>query len=140
MAVYEYAHNVELMPHALEYILKLKEMGIKLAVATGLPEKLYLPSLKNNGVLALFDVCCSTDEVKRGREYPAVFQLAAQKLGVRPEQCLVFDDVLPAVRSAKQAGMFVCGVSDKYSAHHRTEIEQIGDRYLIDFKDAPMPD
>ncbi len=140
MAAYEYAHNVELMPHALEYILKLKEMGIKLAVATGLPEKLYLPSLKNNGVLALFDVCCSTDEVKRGREYPDVFQLAAQKLGVRPEQCLVFDDVLPAVRSAKQAGMFVCGVSDKYSAHHRTEIEQIGDRYLIDFKDAPMPD
>lgn len=140
MAAYEYAHNVELMPHALEYILKLKEMGVKLAVATGLPEKLYLPSLKNNGVLDLFDVCCSTDEVKRGKEYPDVFQLAAQKLGVRPEQCLVFDDVLPAVRSAKQAGMFVCGVYDKYSAHHRTEIEQIGDRYLIDFKDAPMPD
>ena len=30
MAVYEYAHNVELMPHTLEYILKLKDMGVKL--------------------------------------------------------------------------------------------------------------
>lgn len=29
MAVYEYAHNVELMPHTLEYILKLKDMGVK---------------------------------------------------------------------------------------------------------------
>ena len=47
MAVYEYAHNVELMPHTLEYILKLKDMGVKLAVATGLPEKLYLPCLEN---------------------------------------------------------------------------------------------
>ena len=127
MAVYEYAHNVELMPHTLEYILKLKDMGVKLAVATGLPEKLYLPCLENNGVLELFDVCCSTDEVRRGKEYPDIFAFAAQKLGVCPEQCLVFDDVLPAVRSAKQAGMLVCGVYDKYSAHHRTEIEQIAD-------------
>ena len=140
MAVYEYAHNVELMPHTLEYILKLKDMGVKLAVATGLPEKLFLPCLENNGVLELFDVCCSTDEVRRGKEYPDIFAFAAQKLDVCPEQCLVFDDVLPAVRSAKQSGMLVCGVYDKYSAHHRTEMEQIADGYLIDFKDAPLPD
>ena len=86
MAVYEYAHNVELMPHTLEYILKLKDMGVKLAVATGLPEKLYLPCLENNGVLELFDVCCSTDEVRRGKEYPDIFAFAAQKLGVCLEE------------------------------------------------------
>ena len=118
----------------------VKDMGVKLAVATGLPEKLFLPCLENNGVLELFDVCCSTDEVKRGKEYPDIFAFAAQKLDVCPEQCLVFDDVLPAVRSAKQSGMLVCGVYDKYSAHHRTEMEQIADGYLIDFKDAPLPD
>lgn len=140
MAVHEYAHNVELMPHALEYILKLRDLGVRLAVATGLPKNLYLPCLENNGVLELFDVCCSTDEVRRGKEYPDIFEFTAQKLDMRPDQCLVFDDVLPAVRSAKEAGMLVCGVYDKYSAHHRTEMEQIVDGYLIDFKDAPLPD
>lgn len=74
------------------------------------------------------------------KEYPDIFEFAAQKLVVRPEQCLVFDDVLPAVRSAKQTGILVCGVYDKYSVHHRTEMEQIADGYLIDFKDAPLPD
>ena len=91
----------------------LKEAGIKLAVATGLPEKLFVPCLENNSVLGLFDALCSTDEVTRGKEFPDVFELAAHKLGVIPERCLVFDDVLPAIRSAKQAGMLVCGMYDK---------------------------
>lgn len=33
--------------------------------------------------------------------------------------------------------MLVCDIYDKYSAHHRTELEQIADGYLIDFKEAP---
>lgn len=43
MAVEEYSNHVGLLPYALDYLLCLKEHGIKLAVATGLPEKLYIP-------------------------------------------------------------------------------------------------
>lgn len=105
MAVEEYSNHVGLLPHALDYLLRLKEHGIKLAVATGLPEKLYMPCLKNNSILELFDALCSTDEVQRGKEYSDVFELAARKLGVAPEHCIVFDDVLPAIKSAKAARM-----------------------------------
>ena len=66
MAVYEYAHNVRLRPYALDYLLRLKAAGIKLAVATGLPEKLYLPCRKINSRLEIFDDFCSTDDVLRG--------------------------------------------------------------------------
>ena len=81
MAVYEYAHHVKLSPYALEYLIELKKRGVKLAVATGLPGELFLPCLEHNSVLELFDILCSTDEVKRGKEYPDVFELAAQRLG-----------------------------------------------------------
>lgn len=100
MAVEEYSNHVGLLPYALDYLLCLKEHGIKLAVATGLPEKLYIPCLKNNSILELFGALCSTDEVQRGKEYSDVFELAARKLGVAPEHCIVFDDVLPAIKSA----------------------------------------
>ena len=140
MAVYEYAHNVRLLPHALDYLLRLKATGIKLAIATGLPEKLYIPCLKNNDVLEVFDALCSTDEVLRGKEYPDVFELAAYKVGVQPKHCIVFDDILPAIKSAKRAGMLACGVYDKYSEHHRIEIEKIADSYLFDWRYAPLPD
>lgn len=139
MAAHEYACNVTLLPGALDYLLRLKACKIKLAVATGLPKELFLPCLENNGVLDLFDVLCSTDEVMRGKEFPDVFELAAKRLQTAPEKCIVFDDVLPAVKSAKQAKMMACGVYDKYSARHRTKIERIADRYILDFRTAPVP-
>lgn len=67
MAVKEYSNHVALLPHALDYLLCLKEHGIKLAVATGLPKKLYMPCLKKNSITELFDALCSTDEVQRGK-------------------------------------------------------------------------
>jgi len=139
MAAYEYAHNVRLQPYALEYLQKLKSAGIKLAVATALPEKLYKPCLINNGVYNLFNALCSTDEVSKGKEAPDIFLLASKRLKTPTHECVVFEDVLPAIKSAKQAGMIVYGVYDKYSAHHIEEIKAIADGYLHDFRHAPLP-
>ncbi len=139
MAAYEYAYNVKIQSYAMDYLLQLKSRGIKLAVATGLPKELFIPCLKNNSVLHLFDVLCSTDEVRHGKECPDVFELAAKRLRVAPERCIVFDDVLPAIKSAKMANMIACGIYDKYSAHNQTEIEEIADSYIFNFKEAPFP-
>ena len=54
-------------------------------------------------------------------------------------ECWVFDDVLPAIKSAKAARMLAGGMYDKYSADQRTEIERIADIYLLDFRQAPIP-
>lgn len=139
MAAYEYAHYVRLMPFAYDYLVRLKNSGIKLAVATGLPEELYKPCLQNNEIISFFDVLCSTEQVEHGKEYPDIFQFVAKTLDIPQSQCIVFEDVLPAVKSAKRAGMTVYGVYDKYSAHNRSEIESIADGYLLDFSNAPLP-
>ena len=72
-------------------------------------------------------------------EWNNIIELAARKLGVAPEHCIVFDDVLPAIKSAKAARMLAGGIYDKYSADQRTEIERIADIYLLDFRQAPIP-
>ncbi len=107
--------------------------------AAGMTMKLAIPCLKNNAILELFDAVCSTDEVPRGKEYPDVFELVADRIGVPPEKCIVFDDVLPAIKSAKQAHMLTCGVYDQYSERQRAEIEKLADYYLLDWRNAPMP-
>lgn len=139
MAAYKYAHSVKLYPYALDYLLRLKTMNVKLAVATGLPKQLFIPCLENNSILELFDVLCSTEEVSHGKEYPDIYEFVANKLEIAPSKCIVFDDVLPAIKSAKQAGMIACGMFEKYSEHHRAEIENIADYYVLNFKDAPLP-
>ena len=137
MAIDEYSRRVGLKPYALDYLKKLKESGIKVGVATGLPKVLYEPVLKNNGVYDLFDAFTSTDEVDRGKTFPDVFLLAAKKLGLEPHECVAFEDVPEGVKSAKQAGMTVCGVHDKYSESFRADIEKIADGYLLNFSEVP---
>lgn len=139
MAVHEYANNVRLMPYTHEYLLRLKTFHIKLAVATGLPEELYKPCLINNGIYDVFDILRSTDQMERGKEHPEIFRSVSSRLKIPPQKCIVFEDVLPAVRSAKQAGMITYGVYDKYSAHHAPKIRAIADGYLYNFCNAPLP-
>lgn len=139
MAVSKYKNDVGLMPYALDYLLRLKAEKVKLAVATGLPAELYMPCLQSNGIYELFDAICSTEQTPRGKEHPDVFLLAAKELAVSTQECIVFDDVLPAVKSAKQAGMMVYGVYDKYSEHNKAAIKAIADGYLLNFCDAPLP-
>ena len=60
---------------------------------------MFLPCLEHNSVLGLFDIVRSTDEVKRGKEYPDIFELVAQRLGAEPRHCLVFGMFCPLLKA-----------------------------------------
>lgn len=139
MAVEKYAHSIVLKPHARQYLECLKRCGVRLAVATSSKPELYEPALRRNGVYALFDVFCTADDAGCGKESPAIYLLAAERLGVPPEQCLVFEDVPQAVINAKQAGMTVYGVYDPASALFESTIRAAADGYITNFEDAPLP-
>lgn len=106
MARRAYAEQVELMPGAREYLLRLKLCGVKLAAATALPEELYLPCLTHLGVRDLFDALCSTEDTDGcGKTGGGVFRLAAARLGVAENRCRVFEDMYEGIAGAKAAGM-----------------------------------
>ena len=111
----EYANRVTLLPGAREYLSRLRTLGVRLAVATSLPERLYVPCLQRLGLTGSFDAFCSTDETRRGKSEPYVFLLAARRLGVEPSRCLVLDDSREALSSASRAGMQI------YDASHGLE-------------------
>jgi len=139
MAAYAYGHTVRMKPSAKEYLMTLRERGVKLAVATSLSAELCVPVLRNNGIDNIFHAICRTDEAGCGKSRPDVFLLAARKIGVAPGDCLVFEDILAAVKSAKNAGMSVCAVYDKTSANDWEEIKAAADYAIDDFRDAPLP-
>ena len=128
MAIEEYSHHVKLKPCAREYLLALKDGGVKLAVATALPEYLYRPCLENLGILDWFDALCSTDETGgRGKAGGEVFLLAARRLGLEAEKCAVFEDVYEGVSGAKYAGMRAYCVKDDASRHTHEKSAEIAD-------------
>jgi len=139
MAAYAYGHTVGMKPYAKEYLMALRERGVKLAAATSMFAELCAPALRNNSIDNVFHAICYTDEAGYGKSRPDVFLLAAKKLGVTPGDCLVFEDILAAVKSAKSAGMGVCAVYDKTSENDWEEIKKAADYAIVDFRDAPLP-
>ena len=115
MARHEYATNIFLKAGAADYLRALKKRGVKLGTVSGLPHALSDAVLEHNGVRSLFDAFTSADDAPRGKEFPDVYRLAALRLGIVPERCVVFEDVLACALSAREAGMTVCALWDGQS-------------------------
>ncbi|MFT8593349.1 MAG: HAD family phosphatase [Bifidobacterium sp.] len=138
MAAYEYAHTVVPKPHALSYVRHLHETGARLAIATTLPASLREPALEHAGLKPYFHIQCSAgDDNGKGKEHADIYLLAATRLGVRPESCTVFEDILPGIRSARSVGMNAWAMYDASSDKDWTSIGQIATGTLRDFSDAP---
>jgi len=133
MARYAYGHTVPLKPGALEYLRRLKERGIRMAVATALARELAEPALDRHGVRDLFETVVYAAEVGEGKSSPAVFLRAAAQLGVPAADCLVFEDSLAGVQSARAAGMRVYALADPSDALYREEIRAAADGFFESF-------
>jgi HAD superfamily hydrolase (TIGR01509 family) len=135
MAFTEYSENVTLKPGVIKFLDVLKKNNIKIALATSNTQLLLELTLKNNGIYHYFDSITTTGEVSKGKDHPDVYLLAAKKLDVPPEKCVVFEDILPAILSAKAAGMRVVGVKDKFASHQETQIAENATLFINDFYD-----
>ena len=131
MAQDAYANTIPLKPGAKELLAFLKKEGLRIGLATACLEDLYTPALKRHGIYDGFDAFITTREAGSGKESPAIYSLAAQKLGILPSCCLVFEDIYSCCCSAKQAGMAVFGVYDSHAACDRSRMEALCDRYCL---------
>ena len=138
MAAYAYGNTVQMKPYAKEYLMTLRERGAKLAVATSLSPELREPVLRRNGIDSVFHAVCDTNEAGYGKTRPDVFLLAAKKIGAMPCDCLVFEDILAAIKSAKSVGMNACAVYDRSSENDWEKIKAEADYAIVDFRDAPL--
>ena len=133
MAMAEYRDNVFLKPGADDFIKSLKDRGIKIALATSNSVPLLEMILKKYNIYNYFDVITTTDEVERNKSFPDVYLLTAERLKVSPEECVVFEDILPAIKGAKSAGMKVVAVYDSFSHHNMDAIILESDKFIKDY-------
>ncbi|MEG2002021.1 MAG: HAD family phosphatase [Clostridia bacterium] len=131
-----YKDVIKIKPYVKEFILKLKEYGVKISLATASEPALYQAVLKSNGIYDLFDVFTSVNEVSRGKGFPDVYDKAVEKLGgLKPCDCMVFEDLYLGVKGAKDGGYIACGVYDDDSKDDVDKIKGIADFYIVSYKD-----
>lgn len=133
MALHEYRYHIKCKPGAAEFLQDLKAKGMKLALATVSHRGLLEAVLKGNEIYELFDVLTDVSQVSRGKEEPDLYLFAADQMGLEPEECMVFEDVLLGINSAKRGGFYTCGVKDHSSEAEEQEIRQIADCFVESF-------
>ena len=113
------------VPKVLEY-LKQK----KIPIALGSASKNAQPILEKVNLLPYFDTIVDGNNVTKAKPDPEVFLIAADQLGVKPNNCIVFEDAVAGIEAANAAGMISIGIGDaeilnqaKYNFNDFTEIE-----------------
>lgn len=133
MAVDEYSHNVRLKDGAEELLQRLKQLGIKMGIATSSKPILAEPVLKNNGIYTYFDALCCTSQVGKDKRHPDIYLFTAEKLGVKPEECVVFEDIVDGINGARLAGMKTIAVYDEGSADDSEKLKILANKYIYSF-------
>ena len=96
--------ELQAIPEVIEHI-EAQHGRIPFAVVSGSRRNSVVGSLTALGLLDKFDILVCAEDYKHGKPAPDGFLLAAQKLGVAPEHCLVFEDTDLGIQAATAAGM-----------------------------------
>jgi len=134
-AIDEYTYNIPAKKNVQKVLKQLKEEGVSLNVLTASPHLTLDPCLKRLGLYDLFDNVWSCDDFLTTKADPEIYRMVAEKLGRNVEDILFFDDNYNADKTAKEAGLKVCGVYDETSEEYAKEIKDICDYYIYDFSE-----
>jgi HAD superfamily hydrolase (TIGR01509 family) len=129
----------EAMPGAVACVKRMAAAGRKLAVASGSPLDAIESVLAQLEILPLLDVVISSESVKRGKPHPDVFLAAAEKLGVKPAECLVIEDSLVGAQAARAAGMR-CVAVPTGDAAAIARIKELGARVAASLEEVTWND
>lgn len=101
---YESLPTLKAVPDVLEHVLEAYGR-IPIAIVSGSTRESVVASLTALGLLDRFDALVCAGDYVNGKPHPEPFLMAAELLGVAPQDCLVFEDAEPGIAAAQAAGM-----------------------------------
>lgn len=121
----------DVLPGVSRIIDFLTEQNIPISL--GSASKNARPILKKTGLIDKFHAIVDGNDVSKAKPDPEVFLIAAEKIGVAQENCLVFEDSVAGVQAANIAGMISVGIGEKEVLHEADFIFSSFEEIEIDF-------
>lgn len=100
----------DILPGVYVFIEKIKKLGFPTALGSASKNAKHI--LERVGLLNMFDAIVDGNDVTKAKPDPEVFLNAAQLLGLKPEDCVVFEDSLAGIQAANIANMTSIGIGD----------------------------
>ena len=98
----------EILPGAKEFVQACRDAGIKTALGSASKNSMMI--LAKINMVDLFDAIIDGNKVSKAKPDPEVFLKGAEELGVKPSECVVFEDAIAGVEAAVNGGMKVVGI------------------------------
>ena len=135
-------HKVDYKPDVAKVLRCLKDRGLTLAIATTTRKKnmdIYRHQNENLDKKAKIDdyftLIYTREDAKEMKPNPEIYLKVMEKLQVKPEECLVFEDSLIGVEAACNAGMEVVAVYDRYSDGEKKDIKRLATYYVKSYSE-----
>lgn len=100
----------DILPGVVPFLDLLKENNIRIAL--GSSSKNAPTILKAIGLEDYFEVSIDGNQIAHSKPHPEVFLLGADRMGLKPEECVVFEDAISGVQAAKRGNFKCIGVGD----------------------------
>lgn len=98
----------EVLPGAVEFLTALKQHNIKIAL--GSASKNARLVLERTNTLPLFDAIVDGTRTTQSKPHPQVFLMGADDLGLKPKECVVFEDAISGIDAALAGGFTAVGI------------------------------
>lgn len=134
MCIEMYKTEIDLKRGVREALAEWKEKEIPVAIVSLSKEFMVRTAVKMYGIEPLLTDLVYMESTNKGKDVPDSFFYGADLLGVKSERCLVLEDSLTAMRTAKAAGFIVCAVEDDSAKADREAIYQVADYYMKSFQ------
>jgi HAD superfamily hydrolase (TIGR01509 family) len=108
-----FTDRVGLFPGTKEVLEELRQLKLRLGIATSSVSTSARPFLDRHQLTQFFEVVVTGDDVDRGKPAPDIYLRAVEKLVVPPGECLVIEDALSGIAAAKAAKMRVAAIPDR---------------------------
>ncbi len=119
------------LTNGLEPFLEtLKFNNIKIGISTSAPVMNIDFVMEKTGIRDYFSVIVDESQINKGKPDPEIYLKTASRLSVKPSECIVFEDSISGVRSARNAGMKVIGIT---TTHLDEELSGLVDFVINDF-------
>jgi len=112
--------EIKIVPGAVEFVMWAAK-HYRLAVATSATPRNRIATLDRLGIANLFETVVDIGDISEPKPSPEVYLLAAARLALPPSNCIVVEDALTGVLSAKRAGCCVSALTRTFAAHELME-------------------
>jgi beta-phosphoglucomutase family hydrolase len=124
-----YKNDIKALPGLKSFLDQLKENNISTAIGTSAPRSNVDYVLAHTQLEKYFSVILDESHVNHGKPHPEIYLKVADSLGFEPARCIVFEDSLSGVESARRAGAKIVGVTTTHSKEELSHADMVIDDF-----------